>query len=41
MQIMIKEQNRQIGELMKEFAGQTADFYNNVSSTKNEIKYIF
>lgn len=32
MQITIKEQNRQIGELMKEFAGQTVDFYNNMKS---------
>ena len=32
MQITIKEQNRQIGELMKEFAGQTVDFYNNMKT---------
>lgn len=32
MQIMINEQNRQIGELMKEFVGQTVDFYNNMKT---------
>ena len=47
MQITIKEQNRQIGELMKEFAGQTVDFYNNMKAEpvcrpcdKNKLEYL-